>query len=304
MNKWTTFRKKEFKSTKEVIAANTDLNWSVSSKNICIQGGAIINGKKAIIRNDTNEVLGVVNSSFKYVQNSEAFSIYDDFLKKRKVFCQMTGLIGKGEKVWFLINLNNNLKIANNDSIQRCILISNAHDGRGSIRAYFVPIRIISQTLLNIAFGKRVDQGIQIRHIGKIEQRLKEAHALHDLSFEFYREFEEKVQILTNCKFNQRKMSMFFENCFHNYSFDSTRTQNTIQKIKVLYEKEVKLFPNYINSAWAWFNALVGFVDNERISKGKSLQERNSNHIESLFWGSGLRLKQKAWETIQTIIKI
>jgi len=301
---WFDFGKTVSKNTKTAVEVmqKTNLSWVVEPREIQVVGGSIIPNKVAITRKDTNVVLGVVNSTYKCVQNSQVFSFLDESIKQGLAYYYAAGHIGQGEKVWLLVSLHDEIQLSKNDTIQKLILFSNAHDGRGAIRAYFIPFRTRTQTLLNISFGKRVEQGIQMRHVGKVQQRITEAKKIFGLAENFYDVFESQIKKIYNANFDQQKIDLFLSNCFEKYSLDSTRTQNTLKKIKQLYEKEVKMFSN--DSAWSWLNSVVNFIDHERMSKGKDAFDQISNHLESLFWGSGLLLKQRAWNAVSTLIKL
>jgi len=294
------------KSTKTAaeVMQKTNLSWVVEPRKIQVVGGSIIPNKVAITRKDTNIVLGVVNSTYKCIQNSQVFSFLDEPIKQGLASYYAAGYVGQGEKIWLLVKLHDEIQLSKNDTIQKLIMFSNAHDGRGAIRAYFIPFRTRTQTLLNISFGKRVEQGIQMRHVGKVQQRISEANKIFELAEHFYDIFESQVDKIYNANFDQQKIELFLSNCFEKYSLDSTRTQNTLKKIHQLYEKEIKMFSVSANSAWSWLNSVVNFIDYERMSKGKNRFDQISNHLESLFWGSGLLLKQKAWNAISTLIKI
>lgn len=294
------------KSTKTsaLAMAKTDLSWQVETKKIQVVNGDVVPDKIAIVRKDTNVTLGIVNSTYKSIQNTQVFSFLDSIVAQGDATFYATGYIGNGEKIWLLLKLNDVINISSDDVIQKFILFSNAHDGRGAIRAYFFPFREKAETLLNISFGRRVEQGFQMRHVGNVSQRINEAKKILLLADNFYESFEESIHMLYKSKFSASKVDLFLSSCFDNYSLQSTRTKNTLEKIKKQYEKEVSLFPASKNSAWAWLNAVVNFIDYERLTKGKSTLQRTSNRLESLFWGSALLLKQKAWNSISSLVKL
>ncbi|MDD5650108.1 MAG: DUF932 domain-containing protein [Candidatus Nanoarchaeia archaeon] len=279
------------------------LNWTVESKRIQVVDGQKIDGKVAIVRTDTNDVLGIVNSSYKSIQNINVFSFLDKSIQNGSASFHAAGFIGKGEKIWLLIKLNDEITLPSKDVIEKFILFSNAHDGRGAIRAYFLPIRKSTQTLLNISFGKRVEQGIALRHVGKVYQRIDDSKKIFDLADRFYQKFEESILKLYKSVFDTKKIEMFIESVFSTYSLESTRTKNNLEKIRQQHNFESKKFSNS-TSAWSWFCSVVNYIDYERLSKGSSHSEKISNHLESLFWGNGLLLKQKAWESVSTLIKL
>lgn len=284
--------------------SKANLNWTVESKDIQVVAGKKINGKVAIVRTDTQEVLGIVNSSYKSIQNSQVFSFLDKIIQQGDAVFYAAGFIGKGEKVWLLIKLNDDIILPSKDSVQKLILFSNAHDGRGAIRAYFLPIRETTQTLLNISFGKRVEQGIALRHVGNVQQRIDESKKIFDLASIFYQKFDDSVHKLYKSSFDTRKVELLIESAFSDYSLESTRTKNNLEKIKKQHEFESKKFPSSSNSAWSWFCSIVNYIDYDRLSKGSDHSKKTSNHLESLFWGNGLLLKQKTWETILSLAEL
>ena len=48
-------------------------------------------------------------------------------------------------------------------------------------------------------------------------------------------------------------------------------------------------------TTWAAFNAVTEYVDHHRSTRGKDQKQRASNRLNSAWFGSGARLKAKAW---------
>jgi len=53
--------------------------------------------------------------------------------------------------------------------------------------------------------------------------------------------------------------------------------------------------PQITRSAWVAYNSVTEFVDHVRPGRGTNDSERASRRLDSIWFGSGARLKQKAW---------
>jgi hypothetical protein len=69
-----------------------NLNWTVEKRKIQIVNGPVIPNKVVITRSDTDVALGVVNSTYKCIQNSQVFSFLDEFVKMVKSLTMLLGL--------------------------------------------------------------------------------------------------------------------------------------------------------------------------------------------------------------------
>jgi hypothetical protein len=54
--------------------------------------------------------------------------------------------------------------------------------------------------------------------------------------------------------------------------------------------------PGIRHSAWAALHAVTEYVDHRRTTRGQSDLDRTSKRLQSLWFGSGARLKQQAWD--------
>ena len=54
--------------------------------------------------------------------------------------------------------------------------------------------------------------------------------------------------------------------------------------------------PEIRHTTWTALNAVTEYVDHYRSTRGKSATDRASNRLESAWFGSGARLKERAWD--------
>lgn len=81
------------------------LNYCVKLQDLKTETGISIPSRKAVIRSDTDNVLGVVSDSYTPIQNTECFSFLDSIVAMEAVEYHTAGALGKGEKVWMLAKL-------------------------------------------------------------------------------------------------------------------------------------------------------------------------------------------------------
>ena len=114
------------------------LDWTVTQKDIATaDGGKIIPGFKANVRESDDKVLGIVTDRYKVVQNSEAFA-FTDALLGEGVRYETAGSLQGGRRIWLLAKLPQQY-IINGDEITPYLVFMNSHDGSGSIKVAMTP---------------------------------------------------------------------------------------------------------------------------------------------------------------------
>lgn len=79
------------------------LNWKVREEYLTTESGLLIPEKKAIIRDDTNNVLGVVGKNYCPYQNEELAELLFVISQSTGLEVHTGGFFGEGEKVYFQI---------------------------------------------------------------------------------------------------------------------------------------------------------------------------------------------------------
>jgi len=237
-----------------------------------------------------------VGRVWKPFQNIEAMDFLDELVQTQEAKIEVVGALGKGEKVWVLAKLPDSILINGVDKIDQYILIVNSHDGSGSLKIFLTPIRVVCNNTLTMALQGRKG-GYNIRHTGKLHDRLEQAREVLGLVNTDFMAWGEMAQSLVEVKLTEDEMESYFIDAL-NLTFNdegdlTTRSSNMLKTVKGLLGNEKNTLNGMEGTAWAAYNALTEAVDHNftRLANGKV----SSKRMESALFGTYSRTKQKAF---------
>lgn len=255
--------------------------------------------KLAVVREDSHEILGVVGSTYRPVQNRDCFGFLDAVIEDGSLRYHTAGALGKGERIWMLAKLPDEIRVKNSDDItEKYLLLSNSHDGSSSLRVYFTPIRVVCANTLAIAARNGRGQGVSIVHKGNLTSKVRQAQEVLGLAKRFYDDAEVQINRLAWHYPSLRQLEEYFRQVYPDSpEGESTRTKNVRQEMLRLFEEGIGHdMPDIRHTTWTALNAVTEYVDHYRSTRGKTSIERASNRLESAWFGSGARIKERAWD--------
>ena len=195
--------------------------------------GKLIPSLNATVRTDNWEVLGHVGSRYEVVQNTDAFAFIDGIVGKKLAIFETAGALGKGERIFITAKLPNFIRLKGSDDIiEQYIIISNTHDGSGSVIAGFTPIRVVCNNTLNMAIGRMANK-VALRHTKNVHNRLEEAEELLGLYKVYSEEFVEVLQALARKEITQEYKNEFI------MDFVFTPSERTIIKNEGIHSENI-----------------------------------------------------------------
>lgn len=275
------------------------LNYHVDLRPIETDEGVPVPQRKAVIRTDSNQVLGVVGNSYQPVQNHQCFGFLDAVVQDGRLRYHTAGALGKGERVWMLAKLPGEIRIKDSDDVtEQFLLLSNSHDGSSALRVFFTPIRVVCANTLGMAERKSRGQGVSIIHKGDLSAKVAEAQEILGFAKRFYDDLDERINRLAWHYPTRGQLETYFSMLYpDSEGTKNRRAENVRTELFRLFEhgrgqniQQTKL------STWAAFNAVTEWVDHHRSTRGRTAQERASRRLESAWFGSGNRLKAEAWK--------
>jgi len=293
-------------TAKEAIQA-ASLDYEVVKEDIRTQSGIKILEKVATVRQDTNQYLNVVGRDYQIIQNVEAFDFFDHVVGQGKAIYHTAGALGKGERVWILAKLPNDIVVANKDNVEKYLLLTNSHDGRTALRMFFTPVRVVCQNTLVMALGNHSEEGVVIRHTGSIKDKLEEATRLLGISQKFYSDLEKQFQLLTDRTLNTSELRHYYNLVVYGNAVvgreETTKStpimENRITKMTELFETgKGNNVEGVRGTLWVAMNSVTEYVDHFR-----SHVDTDDSKLKNVWFGAGARLKQRAFDVATSLVK-
>lgn len=286
----------------------------------------LINNRVATMREDNNQVLGVVSNGYEIVQNKDAFDFVDlltngQISEDNAPSVVSAGVLHGGKRVFISTKFPEPISIDDkgNDIIDSYLVMSTTHDGTGAVRVVVTPIRVWCQNTLNIAFRENTGK-LSFKHTANIHNKMdltnsesaSFAFKCLNLYNEYKKVFEAKIRKFKNLKLDEKWVDDILaqvilpENSYDVYRLSSakinapeisTRARNQFDEIKAcLYTgigQEV-LEPN--TGLWL-INGITTYYQNEQVWKDE--EKKFDSIIESN--GYVQKRLQNAYELVDSV---
>ena len=257
--------------------------------------------RKAVVRTDTEVVLGVVGNSYQPIQNHQCFGFLDSVVADGQLRYHTAGALGRGERIWMLAKIPGEIRIGDSvDVTEKFLLLSNSHDGTSALRVFFTPIRVVCANTLAMAERRGYRQGVSIHHKGDLEAKIAEAQEILGLAKRFFDDASEKINRLASYYPTREQLDSYFRSLYPDREEGSNaRVQKTRSDLFHLFEHgRGQNIPETRLTAWSAFNAVAEHVDYYRSTRGRSQVHRDNTRLKSAWFGSGARLKSDAWQAV------
>jgi len=244
----------------------------------------------ATVRTDTMQVLGIVGSRYKPIQNHDAFNTFDALVGEGQAIYHTAGALGKGERIWILARLPDYIRINQHDIVESFLLLTNTHDGSSAVTVKLTPIRVVCENTLSVAL-QGTEQEVHIRHTTNAEEKLKQAHEILGLSNRLIEILSQYYIGMSKKMINSTMFSQYLNQIFPEpiFTLHHKRTKEIHEKIVELSEVGVGAELTH-GTLWGAYNSVTEYVDHVRLkSKSSSLR------LKSMWYGSGEALKKKAF---------
>ncbi len=256
----------------------------------------------ATMRTDTEQVLGVVGKEYEVVQNTDAFSFFDNIVDGDGIMYETAGALGKGERIFITAKLPDYIKVGKDDLIEKYLFLTTSHDGFGSITAAFTPIRIVCNNTLNAAF-RNCSNSIKIRHTQNAKERLDEAHKVMGISNRLSGYLESAFNQWAKVRITDKKVKELIQfamvlnkEVFHNIQSGQLDelSSNFINICDNVYEyamtSSTQQTETTKGTVFGAYNAITGYFQNVRNYKSEEAKLKSL-----LFGGTGQLRTQKAF---------
>jgi len=279
------------------------MEWSVITKPVYVrnQAGGFeeVDGKRAIVRADTQEVFTIMGNGYEPVQNKDAFSFFDAVIGQGEAIYHTAGSLYGGKRIWVMAKLPDDIKITPDDVIQPYILLSNSHDGSTALRMQITPIRVVCANTLSVALGS--NGGFYAKHTRNVMQRAKDAREVLGLANAYYEMFARQVDQLVNTRMTVIEVQEYLQKVYQ-FKADQTYADQDHRIVKA-YETTLDLLGHPTNTLggiqgtqWAAYNAVTYYIDHEKPVRGQAY--RDDRILDSSWFGTGAGIRQRAYDLL------
>ncbi len=280
-----------------IVAAGLD--FQVELTRLTTIDGIHVPQRVAVVRSDTQDVLGVVSPSYVPVQNAQAFGFMDAIAAEGGVRYHTAGALRRGERIWMLGKLPGMIRAKDSDDVtEKYLLLSNSHDGSSSLRAFFTPIRVVCANTLAAADQAGKGEGIAVRHRGNLAYKVRAAQDVLGVAMRVYDDLEGQIDLLAGHYPASAQLESYFRSLYPDpEQGSSSRARHAREALYTLFERgRGNGIPQIRHTTWAAFNAVTEFVDHYRSGRRQDATDRASSRLESAWFGSGAALKARAFD--------
>ncbi len=263
--------------------------------------------KFAAYRGDTNDILGLVGTNYKIIQNKKSFSVMDDIASTTQAKYVSVGMEGVGAKIFMVALLPGDLQIVGtDDTCKKYLKLTSSHDGKSSLSMGFTPIHGLSRAVLSLS-RKGLQDKVSVRHTSSNERRLSEAVRILQMADNYFGELENVFTGLAKVPFTSDMLDKMLDTILpvDLESSKKARTENKRIKLQEVYNNSVNIVPEAKGTAWAAFLACCEYSDFTRTFSAKEGRASVAeNRFKSISEGTSYDFKNLAFNSIADLAGI
>lgn len=285
------------------------LDWSAQKQEMYIlddKGNRlVVPDRFAVVKSDDHQVLGTVGNRYTILQNTEAFEFFDPIIDQKIGEYETAGALMDNSRVWVLAKLSGDFTVDSKeeDVVRKYVLLSNTHDGTGTVVAKITPIRVVCNNTLTAAIREKGFAGdeVKIRHTKSVTEKTKEASKLLETINKRYDYLQKVYKAMYELKTPKIKIMEYVQRVLPDpENVDNPkRTQTKRAEILQLVD-DTNINVSVEENLWQAYNAVTAYADHVQSTRKNASEAR---HLESVWFGDRAKLKTKALEVAQEFLR-
>lgn len=240
------------------------LDWEVEARPVYYkndQGFFVeVPGTKEVVRTVDGKAMGTVTDRYKIVQNSDAFKFVENLFNQNVQFVRGGSFRG-GKSTWLEAKLPDTYNVLG-DKVDQYLVFRNSHDGKGSILAMVLPMRITCSNAMNYALSK-ASRVWRCMHASTVDERLEEARNILLHTDKYMGALAEEAESLQKINFTNNEMIQLTNALLPYGKRDTERHRATVDDnrnrlMAVINGKDD--LQQYGNTAYKFLNAVSDFA--------------------------------------------
>lgn len=252
----------------------------------------------------TGEPLGVVGTSFTQYQPAEALAAFDAVIKERKGQYQAGGYVRNGSRLFVIADFGGQVEVRKDDKIVNHLVLSTAFEGSGSTQVWELPERLWCANQLAVAIS-RTKAFYAIPHTTNVKQRVEDLLRGIGAGEKVFETFKEQVKRLNQIKLTKGLIDKMCDGIFGELvEADDGEELKGAQKSARTRQDELRAeierltmtgMGNIGETLFDAYNGVTEYITHRRGDDDK--------RMESVLFGSGRRMSQKAMEVAIALAK-
>lgn len=289
------------------------LNWRVKMRPMratLADGGCEIDvpDHRAVFREDTGKILGVVGDGFHPLQNEDAFAWFQPLVEEGLVTLETAGSLREGRRVWVMAKVAGDPAVivpGAEDIVDQYALLCHGHDGSLAVRLGSNSVRVVCANTLRGAL-EQGDGLAVIRHTSGMGEAMTTARTVLARQIELFRGSAEGWRFLASRTCTDADFTVYALRVVALVRGDSDeRVRETtpsaedggrlLKALRPLFEGGAGNDRAGVRGTWwAAYNAITQWLTHERGASQGSERDRAERRFAELHLGAGRRLGQRA----------
>ncbi|MHA2181862.1 MAG: DUF932 domain-containing protein, partial [Promethearchaeota archaeon] len=262
------------------------LNFSVEKQNVYLEGLVPIPRHYAIVRTDTNQVLGMVGKDYHTLQNTVLSDIAESF-QEFGAKVSTVGSVKQGRTCWMLLKLGDDIVLKDDDRVEKYMLITTSHDGSTPVTAFCTGMRVCCSNTLNMAIsGAKNTFKLKVKHTSSAHYKLQQVTKLFSNVTNYFDKFEAIALAMQDTPFTQEQMKKLAE-VMHPVPKKQPKKSN--DEVLADLEKGKAILGDMVNRASSEQRAMDALINKEKISTEvpKRIQKQRDELVKLFNKGTG-----------------
>lgn len=277
------------------------LNWNVALRPMYYRNGdkAIkVSSRRAVVRDTDGRLLSTVGGNYHPMQNVDAFAVLQPACDRLGVTIDVAGAVGRGDRVWMLAKLPEDIEPVPGDRIRNYLFILTGHNGWTSYSGRLTQVRAVCEN--TIALALRDEAFVKLRHTETEAAQLAQVTEVVTHMLETAKRTGESFKTLAGHRLTAAEITEYVEEVL-NLDYDNpvaARRRDTIVQLATATGKGRDLAPD---TAWAAFNAVTEYIDHVRPGEAKAVKTIKQANESALF-GVNEKIKIRALEVARRLV--
>lgn len=283
--------------TPQEMLESTRLNWHVKSEGLKTESGLIIPNTIAIVREDTEAVLGIHGAGYVPYQNIELMELLYAISQSTGLKIHSSGLFDEGKKVWIQLK-SDDLRIGN-DKVEGYLSGINSFDGSTSLSFGNANLTISCRNSFWMGYRQ---MNTKIRHSASMKARIDEILRGMDILIKEEKQVFKEIIEMSETKITPVMIELVKKRLFNLENEDkldrinneelSTRMKNNLIRFDMDLNTELK---DKEDSVWGLFSGVTRYTTHS-ISKNY-----DKNQLNKMFGHTG-EIERKLFHELHNMI--